>query len=359
MSSLWGLRPTPPPDRHWTLSATRPLSDASGAGPDPPRSRPRADARCPPRRSAHAETRDLEDAEPWRARRRTSPRGVLGAQPPHRRNSPGGWVGEPRAAPARPMLARASGGEACGGVVLRSAREPRSPLRPDARSSDARPGGRGRGVQVPRSYAPAQWLSAGVLMRAQSGVQARSTPIGRGRGGAAPTSRNTPGGWVGEPRAARAPPMLRRAADGGVGGGVGLRSRAHLSVVAPRREALSTLRTRCVRNPAHGRLRLRSGGGVGAQPPHQETVRAGGWGAARSACSSDARAATQAARRLTAPGGAPPAEASALHAGQQETVRGGVVRQRTTAGRRHLRARLPGRVGGLAAGGDAHLAVLA
>ena len=276
--------------------------------------------------------------------------------------------------------------------MLRSAREPRSPLRPDARSSDAQ-ASCGRRCAWRRSAALRAGTSQPVaprralVRRSTRWPRARRAGAAELRPGAVAVSRcldacairrtgaldsDPAGAWGrsphikkhsgrvgGERRAARARPTLRRAADGGVGGGVGLRSRAHLSAVAPGREALSTLRTRCVRDPAHGRLRLRSGGGVGAQPPHQETVRAGGWGAARSARSSDARAATQAARRLTAPGGAPPADALALHAGQQETVRGRVVRQRTTAGRRHLRARLPGRVGGLAACRDAHLAIFA
>ena len=273
-----GSAPTPPPDRHWTLSATRPLSDASGAGlelfwrcyaahpgpPDPPRSRSHADARRPPRRSAHAETRDLEDAEPWRARRRTSPRGVLGAQPPTSKKQ-SGRVGGRAARSARSSDARASCGRRCAwrrSAALRAGTsQPVAPRRALVRCSTRWPRARRAGAAElrPGAVAVSRCLDAcairrtGALDSDPAGAWGRSPHIKKLRAG----------GWASSAQRV----LIRRSGElraAGVGGGVGLRSRAHLSAVAPRREALSTSRTRCVRDPPDGRLRLRSGGGVGA-----------------------------------------------------------------------------------------------
>ena len=101
---------------------------------------------------------------------------------------------------------------------------------------------------------------AAMQRRAPALGAAVAVPTRRGRAGAAPTERNSEGGWVGQSRAQRV--LLR---DGGVGG------------AAP-----PTDNTRSASGP---RLRCQPAGGVGAQPPQNETPRAGGRArAARSAC---------------------------------------------------------------------------
>ena len=254
-------------------------------------------------------------------------------------------MGEPRAAPARPMLARASGDEACGSVGLRFRARASQPLRPDARLSahcalDACAIRRTDGFDSDPAGA---WGRSSHIKKVSGrvGGSAARSACSSGARADRPTPKYP---WSACASARRAPSSSRRSRHPlrlRIGGGP------------------AALRGGAARP---GRVRCRSGGGVGAQPPHQETIRAGGWGAARSARSSDMRAGSghRGASRLREPHQAPRgAFASALHAGQQETVRGRVVRQRTTAGRRHLRARLPRRVGGLAARGDAHLAIFA
>ena len=177
-----------------------------------------------------------------RARAPRSPRPHPGAGPAGR----GGCAPHGGSAPASglPSRCRPAGGV---GAQPPQKETPRGGG-PEPRAARAPPGC-GRGGRSP-SQQTCACLGAAVAL-----------PSRRGRGGAAPTDRNSEGGRVGQSRAQRV--LLR---DGGVGG------------AAPRNRHA----------PASGpQLRCRPAGGVGAKPPQKETPRAGGRArAARSACSS-------------------------------------------------------------------------
>ena len=164
-------------------------------------------------------------------------RGV-GAQPPHKETVRGGWVGS-RA--QRVLVRRTRGLRASSGAPS-----------PGCMSMHRDP--------VPRGALDAR---------------AGPAPIRRGVGAQPPHQETVRGGWVGS-RAQRV--LVRRTR--------GLRASSR----APSPGCMSMHGDPAPRGALDARARpapIRRG--VGAQPPYQETVRAGGWGAARSACSSDAR----------------------------------------------------------------------
>ena len=166
-----------------------------------------------------------------RARAPRSPRPHPGAGPAGR----GGCAPHGGSAPASglPSRCRPAGGV---GAQPPQKETPRGGG-PEPRAARAPPGC-GRGGRSP-SQQTCACLGAAVAL-----------PSRRGRGGAAPTDRNSEGGRVGQSRAQRV--LLR---DGGVGG------------AAPRNRHA----------PASGpQLRCRPAGGVGAQPPQKETPRGGG-----------------------------------------------------------------------------------